>query len=90
MDYFAYVFHTFLGLDSVIYLAVNRDSHQPPGFHPKYLKLCSRSQTKLLRVWNDMGYVINDTNVSVWGGVTLEHWVDSDWLSMSLLFIQKK
>ncbi len=30
------------------------------------------------------------TKMSVWGGVTLEHWVDSDWLSMSLLFIQKK
>ncbi len=27
------------------------DSHKPPGFHPKYLKLCS----KLLWVRNDMG-----------------------------------
>ncbi len=26
------------------------DSHKPPGFHPKYLKLCLRRRTKLLRV----------------------------------------
>ncbi len=44
MDYF----DDFLGLDSVIYSVI----YKPPGFHPKYLKLC------ILRVWNDM--VIND------------------------------
>ncbi len=43
------------------------DSQKPPGFHPKYLKLCLqfkkrfKKRTKLLRVWNDMGgKVIND------------------------------
>ncbi len=29
------------------------DSYKPPGFHPKYLQLCSEDE--LLRVWNDMG-----------------------------------
>ncbi len=36
MDYFDDAFHTFLGLDRVIYLAV--------CFHPKYLKLCSEDE----------------------------------------------
>ncbi len=46
MDYFDNVFHTFLGLDSVIYLVVNGTvtTHKPPGFHPKYLKLCSEDE----------------------------------------------
>ncbi len=44
MDYSDHVFHAFLGLDSVIYLAVN-------GFHPKYLKLCSKDE----RSFNDTG-----------------------------------
>ncbi len=33
----------FLGLDSVIYLAVN-GSHKPPDFHPKYLKMCTNDE----------------------------------------------
>ncbi len=45
MDYFDDVFHTFLGLDSVIYLAVNGTVTRLPVF----------IQKKLLRVWNDMG-----------------------------------
>ncbi len=44
MDYFDDVFYTFLDLDSVIYLAVKWDSHKPPDFHPKYLKLCSEDE----------------------------------------------
>ncbi len=44
MDYFDDVFHSFLDLDSVIYLAVDGDSHKPPGSHPKYLKLCSEDE----------------------------------------------
>ncbi len=44
MDYFDDVFHSFLDLDSVIYLAVNGDSHKPPGSHLKYLKLCSEDK----------------------------------------------
>ncbi len=39
MDYFGNVFHTFLDVDSVIYLAVN--SHKPPGSQAKYFKLFS-------------------------------------------------
>ncbi len=35
MEYPGDAFHTFMDLDSAIY------SHKPPGFHPKYLKLCS-------------------------------------------------
>ncbi len=38
MEYPGDAFHTFLDLDSVIY------SHKPPGFHPKYLKLCSEDE----------------------------------------------
>ncbi len=41
MDYPSDAFHTFLNLNSVIYLAVNGDSHKPSGSHLKYLKLCS-------------------------------------------------
>ncbi len=49
IDYFDYVFHTFLGLDSVNCLAVNGTVTSLPVFIQKsYL-------TKLLRVWNDMG-----------------------------------
>ncbi len=44
MDYSDDVFHTFLGLDSVIYSGSQWDSHKPPGFHPKYLKLCSKDE----------------------------------------------
>ncbi len=52
MDYFDDAFHTFLGLDSVIYLAVN-GTVKPPGFHPECLKLCSEEDEDL-RVWNNM------------------------------------
>ncbi len=31
------------------------DSHKPPGFHPKYLKLCSEDEKVILWVCNDMG-----------------------------------
>ncbi len=49
IDYFDYVFHTLLGLDSVNCLAVNGTVTSLPVFIQKsYL-------TKLLRVWNDMG-----------------------------------
>ncbi len=34
MDYFDDVFHTFLELDSVIYLS-QWDSYKPPGFYSK-------------------------------------------------------
>ncbi len=52
MDYFDDVFHTFLGLDSVIYLAVNGT------VTCKIRKIVFRRRTKILWVWNDM-WVIN-------------------------------
>ncbi len=55
MEHSGDMFHTFMDLDSVIYLAVNGTSHKPPGFHPKYLKLCSEDKQSFLRVWNDLG-----------------------------------
>ncbi len=36
-------FHTFLDLDCYL-LDTQCDSHKPPGFHPKYLKLCSEEK----------------------------------------------
>ncbi len=41
------------------------DSHKPPGFHLKYLKLCSEitktsEDEKAFTVWNDMFNVFND------------------------------
>ncbi len=45
MDYFDDGFCTLLGLDRVIYLAVNGTvTHKPPRFHPKYLKFCSEDE----------------------------------------------
>ncbi len=58
MDYFDDVFHTFLGLDSVIYLAVNGTFTSLPVFI-KISHIVFRSLTKLLRVCNHMGKVIN-------------------------------
>ncbi len=37
-------FYTFLDLDSVIYLKVNGTVTRPPGFHPKYLQMCSEDE----------------------------------------------
>ncbi len=36
------------------------DSHKPPGFHPKYLKLCSEDEQSFYRFGTTWGYVIND------------------------------
>ncbi len=55
MEYSGDAFHTFMDLDSAIYLAVNGTVTSPPGFHPKYLKLCFLKTNKLLWVRNDMG-----------------------------------
>ncbi len=44
MEYPDDAFHTFLDLDSVIYLAVNGTLTSPLGFHLKYLKLCSEDE----------------------------------------------
>ncbi len=55
MDYSDDASHTFLDLDSVIYLAVNGTVTSLPGFHLKYLKLCSEDERSIYRFWNDMG-----------------------------------
>ncbi len=44
MDYPDDAFHTFLGLDSVNYLAVNGTVTNLPVFIQKYLKLCSEDE----------------------------------------------
>ncbi len=67
MDYFEDVFYTFLCLDSVIYLAVKWDSHKPPGFHPKYLKLCFEDEQSFFNGFGTTsGQVIND-KISILG-----------------------
>ncbi len=54
MDYFGDVFHTFLGIDSAIYLAVNGTVTNLPVFIQNILN-CVPKTNKLLLVWNDMG-----------------------------------
>ncbi len=54
MDYFGDVFHTFLGLDSVIYLAVNGTVKSLPVFIQNILN-CVPKTNKAFLVWNDMG-----------------------------------
>ncbi len=44
MDYFDDAFHTFLGLDSVIYLAVNGTVTNLPVFIQNIYKLCSEDK----------------------------------------------
>ncbi len=53
MDYFDDVFHTFLGLDSAISLAVNGIVTSLSVFIQNILNCVLK--TKLLHVWNDMG-----------------------------------
>ncbi len=66
MDYFDDVFHTFLCLDSGIYLAVNvtwqsmGQSQTSPGFHQKYLKLCSEHKQSFYGFETTWELVIND------------------------------
>ncbi len=51
MEYSDDAFHTYLDLDSVIYLTVNK----PPGFHPKYLKLSSEDELSFYRFGTTWG-----------------------------------
>ncbi len=53
MDYSDDVFHTFLGLDSGIYLAVNGTVPSLPVFIQNILIVFRRR--KLLRIWNNVG-----------------------------------
>ncbi len=54
MDYSDDVFHTFLGLDSVKYLAVNGTVTRLPVFIQNILN-CVPKMNEALWVWNDMG-----------------------------------
>ncbi len=54
MDYFDDAFHSFLCLDSVIYLVVNGTDTNLPVFIQNIL-IVFRRRTKLLWVWNYMG-----------------------------------
>ncbi len=49
----------FLDLNSAIYLAV-KESHKPPGFYLKYLKLCFEDERSFCGVGKTCGYVNND------------------------------
>ncbi len=46
------------------------DSHKPPGFHPKYLKLCSEDEQRFTGLERHRGKWLM-TKSSFWGGVTL-------------------
>ncbi len=70
MDYFDYVFYTFLCLDSVIYLAVN-GTVTPPGFHPKYHKFCSEDERSFYGFGTIWGGKWLMTKFAFWGGVSL-------------------
>ncbi len=54
MDYFGDVFHTLLGLDSIIYLAVNGTDTSLPVFVQNILN-CVLKTNEALWVWNNMG-----------------------------------
>ncbi len=53
MEYSGDAFHTFLNLDSVIYLAVNGTVTSLTFFF-LYLKLCSKDEQSFFWSWNDM------------------------------------
>ncbi len=46
------------------------DSHKPPGFHPKYLKLCSEDERNFYGFGTTWGKWLM-TKFSFWGGVSL-------------------
>ncbi len=56
MDYPGDAFHSFLNLDSGIYLLGSQwDSHKPPGFYLKYFKLCSKDEQSFYGVGTTCG-----------------------------------
>ncbi len=55
MEYPSDAFHSFLDLDSVTYLAVNRTVTSLPVLSSKISLIVFRRWTKLLWVWNNMG-----------------------------------
>ncbi len=68
-DYFGDVFHTFLGLDSVIYLAFMGQS-PASWFSSKYLELCFKYKQALMGLERNGGKLLM-TTFSFWGGVNL-------------------
>ncbi len=74
MDYFDYVFHTFLGLDSVIYLAVNGTVTSLRVFIiSKFQNIlnCVAKTNKAFTGLEQHGGKGLMTKFSVWGGVAL-------------------
>ncbi len=50
-----FVFHTFLGLDTVLFIWQSMGQSQASRFASKISQIVFQKLTKLLRVWNDMG-----------------------------------
>jgi len=70
MEYSGDAFHTFLDLDSVIYLAVNGTVTSLPVFIQNILN-CVLKTNKVLQLWNDMGLSEKLTFLFWGGGVVL-------------------
>ncbi len=70
MDYFDDVFHTFLGLDSVIYLAVNGTVTSLPVFIQNILNCVPKMIEAFTGLERHVGKWLM-TTFSFWGGVTL-------------------
>ncbi len=60
MDYSDYVFYTFLGLDSVIYLAVNGTVTSLPVFFQNILNCVPKTNKAFTGLKRHGGKVIND------------------------------
>ncbi len=70
MDYFDDVFHTFLGLDSVIYLAVNGTVTRLPVFIQNIWNCVPKTNKAFTGLeWHGGKWLM--TKCSFWGGVTL-------------------
>ncbi len=69
MDYFDDVFHTFLGLDSGIYLAVNGTVTSFPVFIQNILNCVPKTNEAFTGLEQHGGKWL--TKFSFWGGVTL-------------------
>ncbi len=70
MDYFDDVFHTFLGLDSVIYLTVNGSVTSLPVFIQNILNYVPKTNKAFMGLERHGGKWLM-TKFSFWGGVTL-------------------
>ncbi len=70
MDYFDHAFHTFLGLDSVIYLAVNGTVTNLPVFIQNILNCVPKTNEAFMGLERHGGKWLM-TTFSFWAGVTL-------------------